>query len=59
MCDHYIGAEILLSRGDKIARGHVVACSHNAGGNVMGKAYTTPIFDPRMYHVEFAESILQ
>ena len=25
--DHYIGAEILLSRGDKMARGHVVAHS--------------------------------
>ena len=45
--NHYIGAEILLPRGDKMARGHVVACSHDASGNV-------PILNIKMYQVEFA-----
>ena len=30
--DHYMGAEILLPRGDQMARGHVVARSHDANG---------------------------
>ena len=35
--DHYIGAEILLPRGDEMARRQVVAWSHDAMGNVMGR----------------------
>ena len=35
--DHNIGAEILLPRGDEMAKGHVVALSHYANGNVMGR----------------------
>ena len=34
--DLYIGAEILLPRGDQMARGHVVARSRDTNGNVMG-----------------------
>ena len=52
--DYYIGAEIMLPRGDKMERGHVVAWSHDASWNVMGKAHTNPILDARMYQVEFA-----
>ena len=36
--NHYIEAEMLLPRGDEVARGHVVAWSCNACGNVMGRA---------------------
>ena len=54
--DLYIGAEILLSRGDQMARGHVVARSREAKGNVMGRSHTSPILDTRMYQVEFAGS---
>ena len=46
--DHYIGSQILLPSGDKMARGHVVAWSHNANGNVMGKAHTNPILGVRL-----------
>ena len=35
--DQYIGAEIMLPRGDKMARSHVVVQSHNTSGNIMGK----------------------
>ena len=51
--DHYIGAEILLPRGDQMARGHVVARSRDANGNVMGRSHTNPILDTRTYQVEF------
>ena len=52
--DHYIGAEILLSRGDQMARGHVAARSQDANGNMMGRSHTNPILDARTYQVEFA-----
>ena len=45
--DHYIGVDILLPRGDKMARGHIV-------GYVMGRTHSNPILDTRMYQVEFA-----
>ena len=51
--DHYIGAEILLPRGNHMARGHVVARSRDANGNVMGRYHTNSILDSRMYQVEF------
>ena len=50
---HYIGAKILLPRVDKMARSHVVAWSHNANQNVMGRAHMNPILDTQMYQVEF------
>ena len=52
MKDQYIGADILLLRGEQMARGHVVAWSHDASGNVMGRAHANAIFDTRMYQVE-------
>ena len=38
--DHYVEAEILLPRGDEVARGHGVAWSHDASENVRGRAHT-------------------
>ena len=52
--NYYIGAEILLPRGDVMARGHVVARTRDANGNLMGKSHTNPIFNKRTYQVEFA-----
>ena len=52
--DLYIGAEILLPRGDQMARGHVVARIRDANGNMMGRYHTNPILDMRKYQVEFA-----
>ena len=40
--DHYIGAEILLPRGDQMARGHAVARSRDANENVMGRSHINP-----------------
>ena len=52
--DHNIGTEILLLRKDEMARGHVVAGSHDAKGNVMCRTHTNTILDTRIYQVEFA-----
>ena len=51
--DHYIGADMLLPRKDHMARGHVVAQSHDANENIMGRAHANPILDLRMYQLEF------
>ena len=50
--DLYIGADILLPRGNKMARGHVVVCNHDANGNIMGMAHANPMLDTRMDQVE-------
>ena len=39
-----------------MARGHVLARSRNANGNVMDRSHTNPILDTRTYQVEFAGS---
>ena len=39
----------VLPVGDNMAIDHVVAHSHDANGNVMGRAHTNPIFNTRMY----------
>ena len=52
--NHHVGAELLLPRGDEIARGHVVAWSHNASGHVMGRAHANPMMDTIMYQIELA-----
>ena len=54
VADHYVREDILLSRGDDMARGHVVARSCNASGNIMARAHTNPILDTRIYQVEFS-----
>ena len=51
--DHYIGEEILLPRGDEMARGYTVV-THNANGNKMGGAGTNSILNIRRYQVDLA-----
>ena len=53
--DHYIGADTLRSRGEQMARGHVVEQSCDSSGNVMGSAHANLFLDTRMYRIEFAE----
>ena len=52
--DHYTGAEILLPRGEEMARGHVVAQSCNFDGNRIGRVHTNLILNTRMHQVELA-----
>ena len=49
--DHYIG---VLPSEDEMTKGNVVALSHDASVNVMGRADTNPILDTRMNQVKFA-----
>ena len=49
----YIGADILLPRGIHMARSHVVAWSHDANGNVMGRSHANLLLDTSLYQVEF------
>ena len=52
--NHYIGAEILLPRGDKKTISHVVVWSHDNSENLMGRAHMICIANTKMYQVEFA-----
>ena len=47
--DLYIEADILLPKGNEMARGHVVVQSCDINRNVMCRAYINPILDTRMY----------
>ena len=50
--DQYIGGEILLARGDQMARS-IAAQNCNANKNIMGRAHANPVLNTRMYQVEF------
>ena len=52
--DHHTGAEILLPRWDKMARGHIVTWSCDDSRNVMCRAHPNLILGTRSYQVEFA-----
>ena len=52
--DLFVGAMILLPRGDMMSKDHVVGQSHDANGNALGRSHTNPIIDTVMYQVEFA-----
>ena len=43
----------MLPSDNQMARGHVVAWSHDASGNVMCRAHTNSILDSRISQVEF------
>ena len=51
--DNYVMAEILLLRGNQMARGHVVSRKRDVDGQPIGRAHTNPILDTRQYNVWF------
>ena len=53
--DQCLGAEIMLSRGNQMDSGHVIACKCNARKNVMGRSYANSILNTRLYQGEFPE----
>lgn len=53
--DQYVNAEVMLPRGDKLARGKVIGRKRDANGDVAGRANANPILDTRTYEVEFAD----
>ena len=53
--DSYVNTEVMLSRGDRMARGKVVRRKRDAEGNPIGRANNNPILDTRQYEVQFAD----
>eukprot|EP00804_Cyclotella_cryptica_P017277 CCRYP_016828-RA/>CCRYP_016828-RA protein AED:0.02 eAED:0.02 QI:0/0/0/1/0/0.5/2/0/461 len=53
--DSYVNTEVMLSRGDRMARGKVVRRKRNAKGNPIGRANNNPILDTSQYEVQFAD----
>ena len=45
---HYIGVDILISKSDQIARDHVVAWSHDAHENLIGRVHANLILNTRI-----------
>ena len=48
-----MNAEILLPRGDKMARGQVVCCMHDANSNPIGRSNQNHILYTHLYDLEF------
>ena len=53
--DNYVGANILLSRGEGMAKGTVRKRARNSENNPVGRANQNPILDTREYVVEFED----
>jgi hypothetical protein len=51
--DKYISAEVKLPRNDVL--GYVVGRKQDVNGNPIGRAYTNPILDTRIYQVVFPD----
>ena len=51
--DQYVTVEILLPRGDRMARGHTVCWKHDADGNPIGRSNQNPILDTCLYDMKF------
>jgi hypothetical protein len=53
--DIYIGAEVMLQKGNAVTAATVKRRKLDGFGNATGKANTNPILDSRLYIVEFAD----
>ena len=53
--DQYVNTEMLLPRGDIIARGWVVCQKHDAYDISIGRSNQNPILDIYLYEVEFQQ----
>ena len=47
--DQYVNAEILLPRGDNMARGQVICWKHDVNGNPIGRSTKNLILDTHIY----------
>lgn len=57
--DNYIASEVLLPQGDKMVLGKVISRKQDADGNPIGTASNNPIFDTRLYQVQFLMVMLR
>jgi len=53
--DKYISAEVILPKGDQMILGKVIARKREINDNPIGVAHSNPIFDTRLYQVQFPE----
>jgi hypothetical protein len=53
--DQYIGAEVTLPLGNRMASGKVKGRKRSHDGSIKGKAHSNPMLDSRTYTVEFAD----
>ena len=51
--DQQVNAEILLPRGDRMARGQGVSQKQDVNGNPIGRSKQNPILDTCLNEVEF------
>ena len=52
--NQYVNTEILLLRGDRMTRGHVLCLKHDADDNPIGRYNQNPILEIYLYEVEFS-----
>ena len=53
--DQYVGAEVLLQKGDQVQSGRVVGRKRNRDGSLFRTSNVNPILDTRTYEVEFPD----
>lgn len=53
--DKYLSAEVVLPKGDQMLLGKVVTRKRDLDDNRIGKAHSNPIFDTRLYQVQFSD----
>jgi hypothetical protein len=51
--DEYLAAEVILPKGENMVLGKVVGRKRDLDGNPIGKGHSNPIFDTRLYQVQF------
>ena len=54
--DAYVGAEVVLLKGDKMVPGKVIGQKHDVEGNPIRKVNKNPTLDSRVYKVQFVDS---
>lgn len=57
--DQYIGAEVVLPRGERYLSGTVKRRRLDASGTAIGRHHTNPLLDTREYVVSFPDSVEQ
>ena len=53
--DNYLGAEVVLSKGDDMVAGKVVGRKRDSDGKPVGRENKNPMLDTRVYEVEFVD----
>ena len=54
-CDTYVGADIVLPKGNDMVSGTVMSRGKDFVGQPIGKADKNPILNTRVYNVEFSD----